>query len=278
LEISSSSLNFRLSLVDIDALKPHEETIDQAVRALSKEMRIEGMVRDPLMVDQDELVVLDGMHRCSALRMLKCRFVPCCLLDYDSGLVKVSAWYRLFRVPEAESLAEMILRENNLTYSRHESDSYYDPQALLLARNGLEFLSTKTMEPIEHARTAVQLEKSLTRNHHRVEYLSEVVAVQRLKSGSVNLVVPVPAFSKQQIRDFARRSILLPHKVTRHVIPSRPLHVNIPLKVLTDLSLTQTEGNRKLGDVLAKRHVNRKPPGSVVDGRRYEEELLVFVS
>jgi hypothetical protein len=276
LEITSSSLNFRLSLVELNALKPHEEIIEHAVRSLSSEIRLEGEVRDPLMVDQDDLVVLDGMHRYAALKMLNCRFAPCCLLDYDDPLVRVSAWYRLFTVPDAQILAERILRENNLTYSRLESQYDYNAEALLLLRNGLEYLSTKPMEPIERVRAAVQLEKAVTANHHRVEYLSETVAIQRLKSGDVNLVIPVPIFSKQQIRELAQRNMLLPHKVTRHVIPSRPLHINIPLKMLTQPNSTQAEANRRLGELLAKRHVERKMPGSVVDGRRYEEELLVF--
>ena len=232
-------------------------------------------VRDPLIVDQDELVILDGMHRYSALKNLKCRFAPCCLVDYDSPLVKVGAWYRLFNVSEAESFAERILSENNLAYSKIESKDEIDPQAVLLTSNR-EFLLTKAMEPIERARTAIQLEKLVTRANHRVEYLSEMVAIQRDSSGDVSLVITVPVFSKQQIRRFSQQAVLLPHKTTRHIIPSRPLHVNVPLKMLIDPKLTQTEADRMLGDLLAKRQVDRKPPGSVVDGRRYEEELLDF--
>ena len=278
MEISSSSLDFRLSLMDVNGLRPHEEVIDQAVRSLANEMRVEGQVRDPLIVDQDELVILDGMHRYSALKNLKCRFAPCCLVDYDSPLVKVGAWYRLFNVSEAESFAERILSENNLAYSKIESKDEIDPQAVLLTKNRCEFLLTKAMEPIERARTAVQLEKLVTKANHRVEYLSEMVAIQRLRSGDVNLVITVPVFSKQQIRRFCQQAVLLPHKTTRHIIPSRPLHVNVPLKMLIDPRLTQTEADRMLGDLLAKRQVDRKPPGSVVDGRKYEEELLDFAS
>lgn len=277
MEVSSSRLDFRLSLMDVNGLRPHEEIIDQAVRSLANEIRTEGEVRDPLIVDQDELVILDGMHRYSALKILKCRYAPCCLVDYDSPQIKVGAWYRLFNVSEAESLAERILNESDLAYSKIESKDEMDPRAVLLT-NRCEFLLNKAMEPIECARTAVQLEKLVAKANHRVEYLSEMAAIQRLRSGGVNLVITVPVFSKQQIRRICQQQILLPHKTTRHIIPSRPLHVNVPLKMLIDPRLSQAKADRMLGDLLAKRQVDRKPPGSVVDGRKYEEELLDFAS
>jgi hypothetical protein len=46
--------------------------------------------------------------------------------------------------------------------------------------------------------------------------------------------------------------------------------------MLTDPSISREEADRKLGELLAKRHVERRPPGSIVNGRRYEEELLIF--
>jgi hypothetical protein len=58
------------------------------------------------------------------------------------------------------------------------------------------------------------------------------------------------------------------------VIPSRPLGVNVPLDLL--INHTHEEATEKLDQLLSSRHVSRKPPGSVVDGRRYQEELLVF--
>ena len=59
-------------------------------------------------------------------------------------------------------------------------------------------------------------------------------------------------------------------------MPSRPLKVDVPLKMLTDPTVSREEADRKLGELLTKRQVELKPPGSIIDGRRYEEELLIF--
>ncbi|MGA3108427.1 MAG: hypothetical protein ABSD99_03075 [Candidatus Bathyarchaeia archaeon] len=100
--------------------------------------------------------------------------------------------------------------------------------------------------------------------------------MQHLKSSQANLVIAMPVFSKGEIREFGIERRLLPHKVTRHIIPSRPLEIDAPLELLLNPNISCQEADRKLGDLLARRKVEKKPPGSVVDGRHYDEELLVF--
>ena len=109
-----------------------------------------------------------------------------------------------------------------------------------------------------------------------VTYLSEVNAMQRLKSDTANLAIALPVFRKEEIRDFGLEGRLLPHKVTRHVIPSRPLAVDIPLTLLRNATISRQEADGRLSELLARRRIDRKPPGSFVEGRRYDEELLVF--
>lgn len=266
-------------MVNIEELKPHEEVIDPIVGSLANEILNERLLRDPLVVDQEHYVILDGMHRFNSLRLLKCRFVPCCLVDYDSPQIKVGSWFRLFNVDQPETLAEQSLREIQLPYSKRNVDistARYNFETIALARTGIECYLPEPMDPIERARTAVDLERAMVRKGHAVIYLSEIVAFQELKSGEVNLIVSVPIFTKQQIREFGLTRRLLPHKVTRHVMPSRPLGINVPLELLTDPTISREEADQKLGQLLAQRQVEKKPPGSVVDGRRYQEELLIF--
>ncbi len=279
LEISSSNLNFRIRMVNLEELKPHEEVIDPIVGSLVNEVLNEGLLRDPLVVDQEDYIILDGMHRFNSLRLLKCRFLPCCLIDYNSPQIKVGSWFRLFRVDEPEPLAEELLKETRLNYSKSHVDSAdtnYDLQTVILTRTGAEYSLPESLDPIQRARTAVDLEKAMVKKGHAVTYFSEIVALQQLRSGEASLIISVPIFTKQQIREFGLTGRLLPHKVTRHVIPSRPLGINVPLGLLTDPTTSREEADQKLGELLAQKQVERKPPGSVVDGRRYQEELLIF--
>jgi hypothetical protein len=278
LEISSSNLTFHISLVDVDALKPHEEVIDPLVKSLADAMRSRGLVRDPLIVDQDKYVILDGMHRHSSLKSLGCRFAPCCLVDYDNPLIRVGSWFRLFTVKDAESLAEGLLKETQLNYTEEKlgtakpnSQSY----SIILTKNGTQY-TLRDSDPIELTRTAVALEKAVVGQGYHVDYLPENVALENLKLGRINFVITVPVFTKRQIREFGTRGLLLPHKTTRHVMPSRPLGIDIPLDMLRKPHISQVQADVELRNLLSTRRVETKPPGSVVDGRRYEEELLVF--
>lgn len=266
-------------MLETNALKPHEEVIDALVGSLADAMRTQGYVRDPLIVDQDKLLILDGMHRHSALNRLKCRFAPCCLVNYNSPLIRVGSWFRLFNVNDPAPTAERLLRDHNLEYMKKDVDlrnPSYNPQTIIVTGNGIGYSLPKLSNPIELSRQAVMLEKALVRQGCHVDYLSESVAVQNLRSGRVNLVISLPIFTKDQIRTYGTRGLLLPHKVTRHVMPSRPLRIDAPLAMLTDQLSTHTDANRRFGEALSARRVDRRPPGSVVDGRRYEEELLVF--
>lgn len=279
MEIASSGLNFQLSLIDINLLKPHEEVTETWVETIARGSQTQGFVRDPLIVDRDDLVILDGMHRFNSLKHLKCRFAPCCLVNYDSPLIRIGAWFRLFNVREPESIAEKVLKSGELNFTREKispDQLAYTSRAIILADNGTQYFLPQSPNLVEVTRTAVKLEKAIVREGYHVDYLPEDIAIQNLKSSTVNLVISVPIFTKQQIREFGISGQLLPHKVTRHVMPSRPLRIDVPMKLLCEQDISEAEANRKFGDMLLARHVNRKPPGSVVDGRRYEEELLVF--
>jgi hypothetical protein len=257
--------------------KPHEEVIGTLVESIADAIRIQGFIRDPLIVDRDEFVILDGMHRYSSLKLLKCRFAPCCLVDYDSPLIKVGSWFRLFDVQEPESLAEKLLTQNNLKYTKRRTAlDQEQPSDTIIITSRNQYSLMEHTDLIEFSRTAVMLEKAMVNLGHHVDYLSEEQTIQNLKSSLVNFVIALPIFSKQQIREFGIKHRLLPHKVTRHVMPSRPLRTDVPLQTLNDPSTSLADANRKLGETLSVKHVERKPPGSVVDGRRYEEELLVF--
>ena len=281
MEISSSNLTFHISLVDINALKPHEEVIDHLVKSLSDAVKAQGIVRDPLIVDQDNYVILDGMHRYSSLKLLECRFALCCLVDYSNPVIKVGSWFRLFTVNDVEELARKVMPDSEPSYAKLEMNIEQlapDYHTIILTKNGARYSLQQSRSPTEFTRSAITLEQAIVALGYHVDYQTEEVALQSLRSGKVDLVIRVPIFTKQQITDFGVHGLLLPHKVTRHIMPSRPLRVDIPLDMLTKQGITEQEANRELHELLSARRVQERPPGSVVDGRRYEEETLVFTS
>jgi len=276
LEFNSKNLNFKIALLELSLLKPHEEVIENLVRKLSNEMESEREVKDPLIIDEKDHVILDGMHRLNSLKMLGCRFAPCCLINYDNPEIKVESWYRVFNMQESEKFAERLLEDFAVNYKR-EKDALSGSE-IILTSEGTRFVPTQLIDDVQSARRAVELERAVSLKGYKVEYQPSIIAIQRWKSGNAHFVIPLPTFTKQRIRELGEKEILLPHKSTCHVIPSRPLRLDVPLSLLRNENITPTEANSRLTELLSSRKIDRKPPGSVIDGRRYEEELLVFTT
>jgi len=273
MDISSSTLSLRITLIDLDDLKPHEEIIEQSVAELAYNIRTQNEVRDPLMVDKQSLVILDGMHRYNALKRIGCRCAPVCLVEYEDPRIVVGSWFRLFNVKEPDSSAAEALEALDLKYERKANGpDQTDLASTAIITELSAFQLTKEVDRLPKSQLAVRIEKYISGRGNKCEHAPEN-AVAELSSNA-NIVIPVPVFSKTEIKETAISGRLLPHKVTRHVIPSRPLGVNVPLDLL--INHTCEVAAEKLDQLLSSRRVNRKSPGLVVDGRRYQEELLVF--
>ena len=80
------------ALVRIDSLHEHEEIVEQKVRKLVTEIASHGVFYDPIWVDRDSGVILNGHHRTAALRRLGAQRVPAWLVDYDSDAVRLGRW------------------------------------------------------------------------------------------------------------------------------------------------------------------------------------------
>jgi hypothetical protein len=60
------------------------------------------------------------------------------------------------------------------------------------------------------------------------------------------------------------------------VIPARPMYLNIPLNILQDHDKSVEELNNEVKLILNRRRLTHMPTGSILERRRYEEELYVF--
>ena len=78
--ISHHGLKLEIKLEEIKKLHIHEEIIPSIVKLLSREIN-QGICRDPVIVDKETFVVLDGMHRVAALQHLDCKLIPVCLVN-----------------------------------------------------------------------------------------------------------------------------------------------------------------------------------------------------
>ncbi|MFX1466245.1 MAG: ParB N-terminal domain-containing protein, partial [Promethearchaeota archaeon] len=66
-----------IRLEKLDYLQPHEKTAFKAVDQLAQEIEKDGFQKDPIIVEKNSMVVLDGMHRLAALKKLSCKTALC---------------------------------------------------------------------------------------------------------------------------------------------------------------------------------------------------------
>jgi hypothetical protein len=77
------------ALVEAVALFPHEQIEAERLAQLTEEIRRDGQLREPVLVDRGSLVILDGHHRVQALQTLGCQMIPAYLVDYRSPAIQV---------------------------------------------------------------------------------------------------------------------------------------------------------------------------------------------
>ena len=86
----------RVTVRQVSSLLPHEETIPSHVIQVVEQLKRDGVQKDPVIIDQKDGVVLDGMHRLAAFRLLGLESVICSPVDYSSSSIGLHRWARVF--------------------------------------------------------------------------------------------------------------------------------------------------------------------------------------
>ncbi len=279
--IDTPQLFMEIKLVSIESLFTHEETIPSALEQLKQELISEQILKHPIIVDSKTLVVLDGMHRVAALRNLGFLLVPVCLVDYQNPAIELFAWYREFDgEPSFTELINEIQAKRAFTFrltSTIRANKVVKTRKVMAAlANGDEAFSLRpqtelTIKAIYDEISEIEI-LAQTIGFHLI-YSTESDAMKSLRSESRPVLI-VPSLSKEEVITSALKKELFTQKTTRHVVPARPLFVNIPLSWLKQSNVKKA--NDQLCDYLKTQQIVKKEPGSIINGRRYEEYSYLF--
>lgn len=268
-ELSMSDLNYDVTILPVNSLKLHEAVIDDHVDELLAAIQREDVIRDPVIVDRETNVVLDGMHRVTAIRRLGLSGIPVCRVDYRTPEIEVGGWIWVFETSKIEYLKPTFhsreLRFNPVESTRREWPSL----PLLLGSDTAVELDLEDGTP----------KQVLDRTMAAVDDLSAAGIQSQLQPNStlgrsgteVTLVLPAP--DKSAVIAAAESGDRFPPNTTRHIIPARPMALNVSLELLAS---DAENGVQRLNRQLRKRSIDRLPPGSEYAGRTYEEALLLF--
>jgi len=274
-------IRLRVALVDIERLHHHEEVVPGLLEELVEQIRRDGLLKHPIIIDEASFVILDGTHRVEALRSLGCRRAPACLVDYHEPRIKLMCWYRTVR--RAPPLPELVRALSRRLGLRVEFSDELEPEEVGVPPIALGLTDgrsyARVLGDFEDKQGAWELvkkvEKVLRGSGLQIGFEVEEDAMRKLSSGDADVVLMTPRITKRDVVETALSGRVFPHKTTRHVIPARPLFLNIPLRLLRDdrpAHILEAE----LRKTLAPRRLRRLPPGHVIEGRRYEEEVIIL--
>lgn len=85
-------MKYKFALVDINKIREHEETYPDRAKALAEEIKKDGFIKIPMLIDDRYYILLDGHHRFQALKILGCKRIPAFLVDYFDDGITVGVW------------------------------------------------------------------------------------------------------------------------------------------------------------------------------------------
>jgi len=280
-KVEAQGLEIEIGVKPIGEVYIHEETIPRLLAQLVSDIEHNNEVRNPIIVDSNTSVVLDGMHRVTALREIGCHYLPVCLVDYTSPKINVGCWYRVIRdwIGESRLLdvmghLKLHVEKSNIEEVQARLADRKATMALFTAANCYLVSAPKT-DIMESYKWVKRFETAASGEGLHISYETEPDAIWQIRSGKYSAALLVPKTTKEEVIKSAISGELFSHKTTRHTLPARPVNVNISLQWL--------KGEKSLKEVdelieaqLSKKKLVRISRGSFFEGKHYDEELLLF--
>jgi len=79
----------KCKLISLRDLKQHEKISQDHLFSIRDDIISDGFIRNPIIVDRDSGVILDGHHRYNAALEMGLKRIPTVLVDYLSSEIKV---------------------------------------------------------------------------------------------------------------------------------------------------------------------------------------------
>jgi hypothetical protein len=285
--IKTNKLTLELEVVPVKTLLQHEQIIPHKVNRLTYEFKNLKHLQNPVIVDENH-VVLDGNHRTHVFKALKFRYIPVCKIDYLNDNTKLGCWFRLLgHVPDIDTIKNAFEAFGCRTYPVPDKSALRTALETNTDACGIQrvdgCLFIEFPRQLSHDSVAIfdllqQIQEKLISKEISLDYIpcNKVHTEQFCQKLHANeAVVWTPRLTKNTVIASAKGKRIFAPKTTRHVIPARPLNVNVPGYWLKE-NISLKEINQRFKTFLQAKQVRRFGPGQVIEGRYYEEELFVF--
>jgi hypothetical protein len=223
----------------------------------------------------EKLLVLDGVNRVSALRLLNIPDVLIQMVDYKDERVRLSSWNHLIFDAQRDEIIKKV-KELNLEVSlcpfnwRKEALNHQTTISYFFFRDMNGFVvNNGSVTPEEKVKSLYRL-MSIYNGRSEICYLDSdnhyLSVFEHFKNSSaINLI---PQFDKKEILDLAQKGLFLPFGITRFIIPHRILGLEVSCSVLS-AQTPLSEKNLFLKELLSYRIKTKK-------AKFYQESVTLF--
>lgn len=232
-----------VQLVALQRCVLHESVDPQRVTRLAAALRHDDLLRNPPIVaplpGRDELVVLDGATRTTALRELGYGAVAAQIVRYSDPRIELHTWVHVLHGLSAAALTRGLRSIAGLTLRPIEAEqALRDVRAhaaagVLLTAAGAAWALCCAGSLVDEARILNAMfawyarQATVQRLPHDAHF-----GLASLPADSVAVIFP--RYSKSELLELAAAGAVLPGGITRHIIPGRALRVNVPLQPLRE--------------------------------------------
>jgi len=285
--IETEKLKLTLEIVPVSSLISHEEVLSASVNRLILEFKNLANLQNPIIVDENH-IVLDGNHRVHAFKTLNFNYMPVCKIDYFNRRAKLRYWFRMLgNLKSKDRVREIIASQGGILHAQPDSFALKKAMGEKCLACGIQyrdecilvdFPETDICDAVDAYNIIQMIQDKLTALGLTLDFIPCNAVQEDTFPGQLKtdqMVLWTPQITKQMVVDCAINKKVFAPKSTRHVLPVRPLNVNVPGHWFRE-NITLEEINRNFSAFLKEKRMKRFSPGMVLDGRYYEEELIVF--
>lgn len=272
-----------LKIIAAERLRFHEQPNRERSRRLVHRFRQEGILKNPPIVARsaqcDDLVILDGANRITALGQLGLPHLLIQMVDIDDALLELDCWYHAVEGYDRDFVLDKIRRipkievfEDHSPGLGHNGTSDFAGDRTYLC--SFTFRDGRTWSIRDPGRLDEQVHRlNAVTDFYIHRACSDRVSYTRLDHlrkhyPDFGVLVSFRRFKKDDFFQIVETGLRLPSGVTRVFLPKRALGMNAPLDLLKS-PLSLEEKNRWLTEQIRKK-VREK---SI---RFYREPTFVF--
>lgn len=271
---------FQLEVINIKDILVHEELDPSNSKELVNFLKKSQNLSNPIIVaalGNNKYIQLDGMNRIYSFKTLGVKTITAQIVDYNNQEeIELSSWLHIFN-GNIEKFIEFIKKDKTLIVTKGKMDQvghrYIKEKdfgrlcSIVTNKKEVFFVSTAGgfSQKIKRLNYLVSFYKnSLSRGALPYTLNGDTIKKFFKQYPNDNIIIIFPTFTPQQIIESAKSEVLLPTGITRHLVKSRVLNINLPLNLFNNKK-TLKEQNEEQDKILLKKR-----------SRLYEEATVNF--